>query len=83
MGKLTIEKKPCSAGLDTMKITGFGDGELAKLKSLPHGDAMERLIDMLNARNNMTGTRWMCGNGVYGLWFDNEAAYLNVGTSCD
>ena len=83
MAKLIIEKRPCTNGMDTMKITGFGEGELSELKSMEHYEAKDKLLEMLDDRNNGLGTCWMCGYGTFGLWFDNEAAYLNVGTSCD
>ena len=83
MAKLTIEKKQYRTGMDTMKITGFNDGELSELKSMVHEEAKDKLLEMLDSRNNGTGTCWACGNGVYSLWFDEEAAYLNVGKSCD
>ena len=83
MAALTIEKRPCTNGMETMKITGFGNSELNELKSMDHHNAKEKLLDMLDYRNNGIGTQWMCGNGVFGLWFDNEAAYLNVGRSSD
>jgi hypothetical protein len=66
-----------------MKITGFSDDELSELKSMEHNESKEKLIDMLNYRNNGIGRAWTCGYGVYGLWYDNEAAYLNIGKSCD
>ena len=80
---LTIEKRPCGNGMDTMRIGGFETGELSELKSMEHMEAKHKLLEMLDARNNGTGTMWMCGNGAYGLWFDNEYAYLNVGRSAD
>ena len=83
MAELKIETLPCSAGMDTKKISGFRDGELSELKSMEHFEAKEKLLVMLDDRNRSIGTRWKCGNGVYGLWFDNEAAYLNIGRSCD
>ena len=83
MARLTIERQPCTSGLDTMKITGFSDGELSELKSMEHYEAKEALLNMLDSRNNGQGTLWVHGPGIWGLWFDNEAAYLNVGTSCD
>ena len=46
-------------------------------------DHAHKILDMLDYRNGGVGTCWMCGPGVYGLWFDNEAAYLNVGKACD
>ena len=71
------------ANVTTHKITGFKDGELRQLKDLPHSQAEERLIMMLDERNGKLGTQWACGYGIFGLWFDNEAAYMNVGNSCD
>lgn len=83
MARLTIDRRPCSNGLETVKITGFGDGELSELKSMEHYESKDKLLEMLDSRNDGIGTMWACGNGVYGLWFDNEAAYMNVGTSSD
>ncbi len=83
MSKLQITKMPCGNGMDTMRIAGFADGELNALKSMEHGEARQKLLDMLDNRNNGTGRMWQCGYGVYGLWFDNEFAYMNVGKSCD
>lgn len=80
---LKIEKKQYSPGIDTMTITGFNDGELSELKSMEHHEAREKLLEMLDSRNGGIGKQWVCGYGVYGLWFDNEAAYLNIGSSCD
>ena len=84
MARLTIERIDAGrSGMDTMRIGGFTDGELSELKSMDHYEAKEVLLDMLDRRNEGQGTCWMCGNGVYGLWFDNEFAYLNVGTTCN
>lgn len=84
MAKLIIETLPAGrVGMETKKVTGFRDGELSELKSMEHHEAKYKLIEMLDNRNDKIGTCWGCGYGIYGLWFDNEAAYLNVGTSCD
>lgn len=84
MGKLVIEEVPYGGRtLRTQKITGFKDGELNELKSMEHGEAQEKLVEMLDSRNNGEGTAWAFGYGIYGLWFDNEAAYLNIGNTCD
>ena len=80
--ELKIEKTP-SGRLVTVKITGFLDGELGELKSMEHGEAQDKLLEMLDSRNNGIGSCWACGYGVYGMWFDNEAAYMNIGNSCD
>jgi hypothetical protein len=83
MAKLTIEPRERYGGMQTMRIGGFADRELSELKSMEHMEAKEKLLDMLDSRNGGIGTMWMCGTGVYGLWFDNEYAYLNIGTSSD
>ena len=80
---LTVEKQNQYGGLQTMRIGGFHDGELSELKSMEHHEAKDKLLEMLNSRNGNLGTCWHNGYGVYGLWFDNEYAYLNIGTSCD
>lgn len=83
MKQLKIEKMQCTGSLDTMKISGLTDSELSELKSMEHYESKETLLTLLDNRNNGQGTRWSCGNGVYGLWYDNEFAYLNIGKSCD
>ena len=80
--ELKIEKTT-NGRLVTVKITGFLDGELGELKSMEHGEAQDKLLEMLDSRNNGIGSCWACGYGVYGMWFDNEAAYINIGNSCD
>lgn len=84
MDKLIIENIPShSRYLDSVKITGFQEGELVELKSIPHAEAKQKLLNMLDERNQGTGSYWHNGYGIYGLWFDNEAAYMNIGNSCD
>lgn len=81
--KLTIEELDRQGGMRTMKISGFADGELEKLKSKPNMVAEEMLMNMIDARNDGTATVWNCGYGVYGTWFDDEFAYVRIGTSSD
>jgi len=84
MARLTNESCPYGGvGLTIRRIGGFADGELKELKSMEHREAKEKLIEMLDARNNGVGTAYACGYGIYGLWFDNEYAYLRIGSSCD
>ena len=83
MEKLTVEEIGKTGGMRTMKVTGFQDGELNELKSMEHHEAREKVMEMLDSRNDGLGNRLVCGYGVYGLWFDNEAVYFNAGTSCD
>lgn len=83
MAALNTEKIPCSAGLVTVRIGGFNDGELNELKSMEHREAEDKLLEMLDSRNHGLGTTYASGYGVYGVWFDNEFAYMNIGSSCD
>ena len=83
---LTIEEvKTLASGrnMKVMRIGGFEEGELEELKSKEHSQAKEDLLCMIDQRNCDIATVWMRGYGIYGCWFDNEYAYLNVGTSCD
>lgn len=83
MTKLEIATIERRTGANTMRIGGFSDEELSELKSMEHNEAKDSLLDMLDRRNNGLGTQWMCGYGVFSWWFDNEFAYVNIGTSCD
>ena len=83
MAALTLKTSRYSSGINTVMITGFRDGELSELKSMEHHEAQEKLLEMLNSRNGNMGSCYANGYGIYGLWFDNEAAYLNVGNTCD
>lgn len=85
MKKLNIDEMPQRGlgSLVTMRVTGFEEGELRELKSMEHREASEKLIEILNRRNGNIGTCWSHGYGIYGIWFDNEAAYVNIGKSCD
>ena len=83
MQTLTVTTRESGRSFQEKKITGFAAGELEKLKQLPHEQAREALIKILDKRNGNLGTCWELGYGVYGLWFDNEAAYLRIGASCD
>ena len=83
MTALKVEKFRCTSGLDTLRISGFNDGELNELKSMEHHEAEKKLVEMLDSRNHGEGTCYSCGYGIYSLWFDNEFAYMNIGTSCD
>lgn len=83
MEELKIDKLDFGSSLDTMKISGMSEEELKDLRRVPHDVALDRLLEMLDKRNNGLGTRWACGRGVYSFWFDNVAAYVNIGRSCD
>ena len=84
MEQLKIEEIPSGRfGMRTMRIMGFRDMELATLRSLPNWEARDRLFEMLDKRNDKIATNWGCGYGIYAVWFDDVAAYVNVGESCD
>lgn len=81
---LKIEEIPSGRhGMKTMRISGFAEGELQMLKRTEHDEASERLLDMLDSRNNRIATCWHNGPGIWGIWYDNEYAYINIGSSCD
>lgn len=82
--KLTIDEIPSGRhGMKTMRIGNFRSGELSELKSMAHEEAREKLLDMLDSRNDKIATGWFRGPGIWGVWFDNEYAYINIGSSCD
>ena len=83
MTRLTIEPMDSMNGMQTMRIGNFAEGELQELKKLPNAEAKDKLLTMVDERNDGRGTTWQCGYGVFGLWFDNEYAYIRIGTSCD
>lgn len=83
MKSLNIEEREYMKDRKIVKVTGWQKSELSELKSMEHYEASEKLIEMLDSRNNGLGSRLHNGYGIYGVWFDNEAAYLNCGTTCD
>lgn len=83
MARLSITPMDTMGGVQTMRIGDFAEGELQELKAMPNLDAKEKLLTMIDERNDGRGTCWLCGYGVYGLWFDDEFAYIRIGTSCD
>ena len=80
---LKVEKWHEDYGMNTMRISGFPDGELNELKSMEHRESTDKLLEMLDSRNSGIGTVWHNGYGVYGVWYDNEYAYVRIGKSCD
>jgi len=84
MDRLIIETLPSnSRAMETKKVSGFTESELYDLKMKKHDDAKQLLLNMLDERNGRIGTCWHNGPGIFGIWFDNEAAYVNIGRSCD
>lgn len=84
MEKLKLRKiDGGNRSLTTIEITGFMPGKLNELKSMEHRESLEKIVEMLNDRNENVGTCYACGYGIYEHWFDNEAAYINIGNTCD
>ena len=84
MGKLRIGTIESGRnGMKTMMIDGLTDAELKQLKSMEHASALDLLLEWVDARNDGIGTAWQNGYGIYGFWFDNECAFVNIGDSCD
>lgn len=80
---LKVECIGTMSGVDTMRISGFMDGELSELKNMEHTESVEKLMYMLDARNGALGRRWVRGYGVRSVWYDDEYAYVNIWNSCD
>lgn len=70
-------------GMKCMMIDGFTDAELKEFKKMDNSAAGEKLLRVIDERNYNIATCWHNGNGIYGIWFDNECAYVNIGDSCD
>ena len=79
----TYQSLSLGHGMRTMRISDFEEGELNELKSMEHEEAGDKLLDMLDDRNNELGTIWWRAYGVFAWWFDDEYAYVNIGSSCD
>ena len=77
MAKLDVNRIQRMGGMDTMKISGFGDGELSELKSMDHYEAKDKLLEVLDSRNDGIGTMWACGYGVYGMFSSEHRPYKN------
>lgn len=83
MERLNIETKYINSGTKVMKITGFSEAELSELNSMDYRDMIDKVLDMLDSRNNGIGTAWHNGYGVYQMWVSNGAVMVEIGTSCD
>ena len=83
MERLNIETKYINSGTKVMKITGFSEAELSELNSMDYRDMIDKVLDMLDSRNNGIGTAWHNGYGVYQMWISNGAVMVEIGTSCD
>ena len=83
MDALKIVNDRTGMGVSIKKITGFTTRELNELGSMEHDEFREKVLDMLDRRNNGTGSCWQCGYGVYQMWISGDAVYAEVGNSCD
>lgn len=83
MERLNIETKYINSGTKVMKVTGFSEAELSELNSMDYRDMIDKVLDMLDSRNNGIGTAWHNGYGVYQMWISNGAVMAEIGTSCD
>lgn len=83
MERLKIETYRRGMGVNTMRVCGFTKQELKELGSMEHGEMTDTVLNMLDERNGNTGTCWQCGNGVYRMWIDADAVFVEIGSSCD
>ena len=70
-------------GIKTMRVTGFSEDELSRIRGLEHSAAMDYALTILDNRNDKIGSCWLCGYGVYAMWMDDDSVYFNIGTGCD
>ena len=84
MSKLTIESpRQMIIGTQVKKITGFTDEEISELNSMDYREMKETVLNILDERNGNIGTCWACGNGVYQMWINDGAVFVEIGSSCD
>lgn len=80
---LTITADRDNFSTRTMKITGFTEQELHELNSMDYRDMKETLLNIIDDRNKNTATCWHNGYGIYCAWIRDDAAYVEIGKSCD
>lgn len=73
-----IERNPFGIGDNIFKVEGLSEEELYDLKNMSHENAILKLLDMLDERNDELGTKWWRSNNVWSCWFDNEFAYVKL-----
>lgn len=70
----------------TMKLDGLSVEELNELASMDYREMKEKIIEILNARNMGTGTRWACGYGLYSAFYNHAhpmSIFVEIGKNCD
>lgn len=78
MGSLKVEMPEShSRTFDTLKITGFDEEAFRGLKAMQHEDARKALVGLLGKIGESSGEAW-AKRRVGGVWFDEEAAYMNL-----
>ena len=83
MSPLKIETHCRNIGTQTMKVTGFTEPELSELNSMDYREMKDKVLDILDSRNGNTGTCWHNGYGVYSMWINNGAVFVEIGNTCD
>ena len=69
-----------------MRVSGFSVEEMKELSKLPVMKMEERVLEMINQRNNGIGTCWHNGNGVYRVYISQmcpDSVFVEIGKSCD
>lgn len=75
---LTVVQNPFGMGEKFFIIKGLTEEELYDLKTLSNDDALSKLLDILDERNDDLGTIWWRSSVVCCGWFDNEFAYIKL-----
>lgn len=82
-GRLTIEIWRAGFGVNTLKITGFTEAEMEELKHCDYRDLKTRVVEIADERNGNIGTCWTRGYGIYNAWTNDNAVFIEVGSSSD
>ena len=81
--KLTVETAVERLATKVMKVSGFTEKELETFDRMDYRDMKEAVLAELDLRNQMLGTCWARGYGVYTMWLKDDAVMVEIGSSCD
>lgn len=62
-------------------VSGFTDDELAQLRGTKN--PKDKIVSILDERNNRIGTCWECGYGIYEVFVGEKDVCVTTGISCD
>ena len=83
MDKLKVETAKECIATKVMRVSGFCETEMENLEHMDYRDMKEAVLAELDLRNDMLGTCWHNGYGVYTMWISNGAVMVEIGSNCD